>query len=123
MPGWVNVGFARQIVPPQNSGFSAAGEPVTLERTASVADGLPPLAIGSLTFPIIRRVVRRVVTVADDDIRRAVRALHAEVGLRVEPSGAATTAAILAGLRLPGPAVAVVSGGNVDDAVFAELAG
>ena len=101
----------------------AAGEPVTLERTASVADGLLPLAIGSLTFPIIRRVVRRVVTVADDDIRRAVRVLHAEAGLRVEPSGAATSAAILAGLRLPGPAVAVVSGGNVDDAVFAELAG
>jgi threonine dehydratase len=99
----------------------AAGHPVALERTGSVADGLLPLSIGSLTFPIIRRVVRRVVTVADADIRRAVRAIHAGLGLRVEPSGAATAAAVLAGLALPGPTVCVVSGGNVDEALFREL--
>ncbi len=99
----------------------AAGHPVALERTGSVADGLLPLSIGSLTFPIIRRVVRRVVTVADADIRRAVRLIHVGLGLRVEPSGAATAAAVLAGLALPGPTVCVVSGGNVDDALFREL--
>jgi threonine dehydratase len=99
----------------------AAGHPVALERTGSVADGLLPLSIGALTFPIIRRVVRRVVTVADADIRRAVRLIHAGLGLRVEPSGAVTAAAVLTGLALPGPAVCVVSGGNVDDALFREL--
>jgi threonine dehydratase len=99
----------------------AAGRPVTLPRTASVADGLLPVSIGTLTFPIIRRVARRVVTVRDADIRRAVAVLHASAGVRVEPSGAATAAAVLAGLPLPGPAVCVASGGNVDDALFAEL--
>ena len=99
----------------------AAGRPVTLPRTASVADGLLPVSIGRLTFPIIRRVVRRVVTVSDAGIRAAVRLLHAEAGLRVEPSGAATAAAVLGGIALPGPAVCVASGGNVDDAVFREL--
>ncbi len=99
----------------------AAGHPVALERTGSVADGLLPLSIGSLTFPIIRRVVRRVVTVGDADIRRAVAMIHAGLGLRVEPSGAATAAAVLAGLTLPGPTVCVASGGNVDDALFREL--
>jgi threonine dehydratase len=40
----------------------------------------------------------------------------------VEPSGAVTTAAVLAGrVRLSGPTVAVVSGGNVDPAVFQRL--
>jgi threonine dehydratase len=101
----------------------AAGEPRTLERTESMADGLLTRSIGSYTFPIIRRAVREVVQVAEDEIAAAVRFLHREAGLRVEPSGAVTTAAILAGrVRLDGPTVAVVSGGNVDPELFQRLA-
>jgi threonine dehydratase len=88
-----------------------------------MADGLLTRSIGQLTFPIIQRVVREVVTVSEEEIAGAVRFLHREAGLRVEPSGAVTTAAILAGrLRLDGPAVAVVSGGNVDPDLFHRLA-
>ena len=59
----------------------------------------------------------------EDEIAGAVRFLHREAGLRVEPSGAVTTAAILAGrVRLDGPTVAVVSGGNVDPDLFHRLA-
>lgn len=101
----------------------AAGGPRTLERTESLADGLLTRSIGSFTFPIIRRVVREVVQVAEDEIARAVRFLYQEAGLRVEPSGAVTTAAMLARrLRLAGPTVAVVSGGNVDPDLFHRLA-
>ena len=101
----------------------AAGEPRTLQRTESMADGLLTRSIGSFTFPIIRRVVREAVQVAEDEIAAAVRFLHHEAGLRVEPSGAVTTAAVLAGrVRLDGPAVLVVSGGNVDPELFQRLA-
>jgi threonine dehydratase len=101
----------------------AAGAPLTLERTESIADGLLTRSIGRLTFPIIQRVVREVVRVSETEIAGAVRYLHREAGLRVEPSGAVTTAAILAGrLRLTGPTVAVVSGGNVDPDLFHRLA-
>jgi threonine dehydratase len=101
----------------------AAGEPRTLERTASMADGLLTRSIGSLTFPIIRRVVREAVQVTEDEIAAAMRFLHREAGLRVEPSGAVTTAAVLAGrVRLDGPTVLVVSGGNVDPELFQRLA-
>ncbi len=101
----------------------AAGAPQTLERTASMADGLLTRSIGSFTFPIIRRVVGEVVTVTEDEIAAAVRFLHRVASLRVEPSGAVTTAAILAGrLRLAGPTVAIVSGGNVDPDLFHRLA-
>jgi threo-3-hydroxy-L-aspartate ammonia-lyase len=101
----------------------AAGEPRTLERTESIADGLLTRSIGSLTFPLIRRVVREVVQVAEDEIAAAVRFLYREAGLRVEPSGAVTTAAVLAGrVRLDGPTVLVVSGGNVDPQLFQRLA-
>jgi threonine dehydratase len=101
----------------------AAGAPLTLERTESIADGLLTRSIGRLTFPIIQRVVREVVRVSETEIAGAVRYLHREAGLRVEPSGAVTTAAILAGrLRLSEPTVAVVSGGNVDPDLFHRLA-
>jgi threonine dehydratase len=101
----------------------AAGAPQTLERTESMADGLLTRSIGSFTFPIIRRVVREAAQVTEDEIAGAVRFLHREAALRVEPSGAVTTAAILAGrVRLAGPTVAVVSGGNVDPDLFHRLA-
>jgi threonine dehydratase len=101
----------------------AAGEPRTLERTESMADGLLTRSIGSFTFPIIQRTVREAVQVGEDEIAAAVRFLHHEAGLRVEPSGAVTTAAILARrVRLGGPTVAVVSGGNVDPELFQRLA-
>jgi threonine dehydratase len=99
-----------------------AGAPAELERTASLADGLLPLAVGDLTFPLIRPVVQEVVTVSDDDIARAMRLLYHEAGLRVEPSGAVTAAAILSGRVRPcGVAVAVASGGNVDEEFFDRL--
>jgi threonine dehydratase len=101
----------------------AAGAPRTLEHTRSMADGLLTRSIGSYTFPIIRRAVREAVQVTEDEIAAAVRFLHREAGLRVEPSGAVTTAAVLAGrVRLDGPTVAVVSGGNVDPELFHRLA-
>ncbi len=102
----------------------AAGEPRTLERTASMADGLLTPSVGEFTWPILRRVVREAVRVSEAEIGEAVRFLHHEAGLRVEPSGAVTTAALLAGrLRPAGPVVAVVSGGNVDPDLFQRLAG
>jgi threonine dehydratase len=99
-----------------------AGRPESLARTASLADGLLTLAVGEMTFPLIRPVVHEVVTVSDDEITLAMRFLLREAGLRVEPSGAATTAALLAGkVRPRGAAVVVVSGGNVDEELFDRL--
>jgi len=104
-----------------------AGRPVPLESTASLADGLLPLSIGRLTFPLIQPLLDRAVRVTDEQIAEAVKYLSHTANLRVEPSGAATTAAILAGLVPPaaeaGATVAIVSGGNVDDAVFQRLVG
>ena len=98
----------------------AAGHPVTLERTSSVADGLITLTVGELPFQVLsehRERVGGVVLVEDDTIREAVHFLHRRAGLTVEPSGAATTAAVLSGaLKVQGPTVLVVSGGNVDPA-------
>ncbi|MGH7338130.1 MAG: hypothetical protein ACREI7_11150, partial [Myxococcota bacterium] len=62
-----------------------------------------------------------VVLVDDDGIRDAMQFLWRTCGLAIEPSGAATTAALRSG-ALPrdgeGTMVLVVSGGNVDRAGF-----
>jgi len=97
----------------------AAGAPVRLPSTASIADGLLTLRPGDLTFAHAQALVDEMVTVTDDEIRTAVRWLHREAGLVVEPSGAAATAAVLASGPPADGVVAIVSGGNVEPDDFA----
>lgn len=100
----------------------AAGGPVALAGTESVADGLLTRSIGRLTWDVLGPVVREAVQVTELEIGAGVRHLYERAGLVVEPSGAVTTAALLAG-RAPadGVVVAVATGGNVDPAVFQRL--
>lgn len=101
----------------------AAGGPTTLDRTSSLADGLLTRSVGTFTFPILRLMVREAIQVTEDEIRAAVRFLHHEAVVSAEPSGAVAVAALLAGRVAParGPIVAVVSGGNVDPDLYADL--
>ena len=98
----------------------AAGEPVRLPSTASIADGLLTLRPGDLTFAHAQALVDDMVTVTEDEIRGAVRWLHRQAGLVVEPSGAAATAAVLATGPATDGVVAIVSGGNVEADDFAK---
>ena len=100
-----------------------AGEPVTIERSESVADGLLPVRTGNLTFEHVRELVDDVVLVDDDAIRDATAFLFKHQRLMVEFSGAATVAALRTGrVETEGRSVvAVVSGGNVDPAVLMDL--
>jgi threonine dehydratase len=101
----------------------AAGRPVHLERTESIADGLLPLAVGTVTFQHVRGCVDAV-TVSERAIAEATVWLHRQQHVPAEPSGAATTAALLDGAFTPqGPHVLVVSGGNVDPSRIDALAG
>jgi threonine dehydratase len=78
--------------------------------------------VGTLTWEVLRTTVRQAVRVGEMEIARAVRLLYEQARLTVEPSGAVTTAALLAGrVRPTGPTVAVVSGGNVDRDVLERL--
>ena len=100
-----------------------AGQPVTLDSVATIADGLMPVRPGDLTFAHAKQFVDEFVTVSDAQIAAAVAWLFRNARLVVEPSGAAATAAVLAGLGHADPAagaiVAVVSGGNVAPEAFA----
>jgi threonine dehydratase len=100
----------------------AAGHVVRLQNTQSVADGLITLNVGEIPFAELTRErerIRGVVLVEDDSIRAAVQFLWRTARLAVEPSGAATTAALLGGAVPRGKTtVLVVSGGNVDPSLL-----
>lgn len=102
----------------------ARGERVTIGVPKTIADGLQTTAPGELTFAIAREHVRAVVTVNDEELRDAMRFAFGRMKLVIEPSGAAALAALLY-RRIPGldgkRVGAIVSGGNIDPARYAEL--
>ncbi len=98
------------------------GEPETLPRADTIADGIAVKRPGDLTLAHVRQLVDEVVTVDDSEIARAVVLLLERAKLVVEPSGAAGVAAVLNGAVELSPTVAVVlSGGNIDPLVMQHL--
>lgn len=103
----------------------AAGERVRWseqDRARTIADGLRA-APSELTFAHLHAHVDAIVTVTEDEIRDAVAALATRAHLVAEPSGAVTAAAYLnRSADLPtGRTAAIVSGGNLDRHLLAEL--
>lgn len=88
----------------------------------TICDALMTDRPGELTFPINRRV-DRVETVSDAEVVEAVRYAFRTLKLVVEPGGAVSLAALLAG-RTPAKdrtTALVLSGGNVDPGLFAAI--
>ncbi|HJZ50491.1 MAG TPA: pyridoxal-phosphate dependent enzyme [Roseiflexaceae bacterium] len=100
-----------------------AGERVGIPPPSTIADGLRVAKPGALTFPVVQRHVTDILVVSDEEILEAVRFALLRLKLVIEPSGAATLAALLAG-RLPPDvrrAGAIISGGNIDPPLLASL--
>jgi len=90
----------------------------------TIADGLRTQSVGQRNFAHIQAFVDGIVTVTESEIRAAMRAIVAATRLVPEPSGAVAAAALLfhaAELPPYTTAVAVVSGGNIDPAMLAQI--
>ena len=90
----------------------------------TIADGLRTQSVGVRNFAHIQAYVDGIVTVTEAEIRAAMRAIVASARIVPEPSGAVSSAALLFhAAQLPSykNAVAVVSGGNVDPALLAQV--
>ena len=90
----------------------------------TIADGLRTQSVGERNFVHIQAFVDGIITVTEAEIRAAMRAIVATTRLVPEPSGAVSTAALLFhAAELPDyrRAAAVVSGGNVDPRMLAEV--
>ena len=99
-----------------------AGRLVCLDHVATMADGIATKSPCELTLAHIRDYVDDVVTVTEEEISQAILLLLERAKAVVEPAGAVSLAAVLAG-KVPGtgPAVAVLSGGNVDPLLLIKL--
>lgn len=89
----------------------------------TIADGLRVQSVGEHNWAHITALVDDVVTVTEAQILTAMRAVVLDAHLVCEPSGAVAVAGFLAHADRAGagPAVAVVSGGNVDPALLARV--
>ena len=82
----------------------------------TIADGLRASQPGAITFPLIQENVDDVILVSDSEIRAAMKFLLMRMKILVEPSGAASAAAVMHG-KLPKGIQkigVILSGGNVD---------
>jgi threonine dehydratase len=91
--------------------------------TGTICDALMAQSPGKLTFEINRALVGDGVSANDEEVARSVAFAFRELKLVVEPGGAVGLAALIAGkIDVRNKiAVAVLSGGNVDAALFSRL--
>ena len=92
--------------------------------TSTLADGLRTQSIGPINFEHMQRYVDDIVTVEEDEIREAMRQLAQNPKTVAEPSGAVAAAGfIFHPDQLPKTAVnvAVISGGNIEPQMLAEI--
>ena len=102
----------------------AAGHivPVEEDAPATLCDALQTQRVADLTHGILSERGARALSVSEAEVQAAVRFVFDRHGLVVEPGGAAALAALLAGKAAVEPGtVAILSGGNVDPALHAQL--
>ncbi|EGK09197.1 pyridoxal-phosphate dependent enzyme [Kroppenstedtia eburnea] len=100
-----------------------AGKRIAIPAPHTLADGLRVTIPGEATFPVIQQHAEKIVTVSEREIRAALRFALFRMKLVVEPSGAVPLAALLfrrlpRNLRRIG---VIISGGNIDPSVLAEI--
>ncbi|MCW2957321.1 MAG: threonine ammonia-lyase, partial [Solirubrobacterales bacterium] len=103
----------------------AAGEPLTVDAGLTIADGIAVKRPGVLTLELIAEWVDEVVVVGEDEVAEAIVLLMEKAKLVVEGAGAVGAAALLGGQASPeagGTTCVVLSGGNVDPGLLAEVA-
>jgi threonine dehydratase len=94
------------------------------DTSRTICDGLRTQSLGHLNFAHVLRFVDGIVTVTEAEVRLATHLILEATDIVAEPSGAITLAAALFHTAELPPArtiVAIVSGGNIDPALRAEL--
>ncbi|WP_370651271.1 threonine ammonia-lyase [Iamia sp. SCSIO 61187] len=99
-----------------------AGRATTLDSVHTIADGIALKSPSALTLAHVEALVDDVITVSDEEIGRTLVLVLERCKAVVEPAGVVGLAALLSG-RVPGtgPALAVLSGGNVDPLLLGKL--
>jgi threonine dehydratase len=101
----------------------AHGAITSIEPAPTLADGLAGnLELGSMTFPLVQRLIDEIAIVSESELRVAIRGMAAEEHLIVEGSAAVAIAAVASHREADrGSAVAIVTGANIDLGTLAEV--
>jgi threonine dehydratase len=89
----------------------------------SICDALQTPTPGELTWSINKDLLSPGIVVTDDEVREAIRFTFRHLKLVAEPGGSAALGAVLGGkIETAGKVtVVVISGGNIDAAMFASI--
>lgn len=89
----------------------------------TIADGARTVSVGQHNWPLLRDGLARIIEVPEERIKEAVRLLFSHANLKAEPTGALSVAALLTEpAEFRGRHVCcVISGGNVDPAIYRSL--
>jgi threonine dehydratase len=99
----------------------AAGRPVSIDHRRSFVDGIGGGGVLTEMWPLASAVLDGSIVVSLEEVSEAVRLLAARSRVIAEGAGAAALAAALTGRAGEGPVAAVISGGNIDHDVLAQI--
>ena len=100
------------------------GNQVGVQDLPTLADGLAgAVEEKSITIPLIKKYVDEVVLVSEDEVAQAIAFAWHEYGEKIEGAGAVGLAAVLSKKVAQEPSVIIVSGGNIQPEVHAEILG
>jgi threonine dehydratase len=126
-----------KVVVPVGGGGLAAGVATAIKASADrvevvgvrsncpLADGIAIKHPGEISGPLLERLVDEIVEVGEDQVAEAIMMLLERTKLVVEGAGAVGIAALRNGLLAPassGTTVVILSGGNIDTGVLADIA-
>ena len=102
------------------------GKIVELPSATTFADGIAVRKPGNITFEIVKKYVDKIVTVSEEEMKRAIYILAKEAKVIAEGAGASTIAALLS-KKIPieienlSNIVCVITGGNIDISLFKSI--
>ncbi len=107
-----------------SAAFAAAlanGAPTSITYTPSFVDGIGSGRVLEDMWPRVSALLDGSCVVSLEEVRRAIRLLASRARVVAEGAGASSVAAALSGRVGPGPIACVVSGGNIDLRIFADI--
>lgn len=115
------LGAEPETAAPGAASFAAGSPQVFDQWQVSFVDGAGGKSIFPRMWERMQGIVDGSIVVSLDEVKRAMRLVAEKTRVIAEGAGALAVAAALSGKAGEGPIVAVVSGGNIDLAKFAEL--
>jgi threonine dehydratase len=121
LPGARLIGVQAEAVAPVPASL-AAGHPVSVTPSATMADGIAVARPGELPISVLAGLHARAITVTEENLSRGLLLCLERAKQVVEPAGAAGVAAILEHTALfEPPVVVVLSGGNIDPLLLSKV--